>query len=213
MFHHSRTLTAIRWTFLLVLATGSVIYAQAPQKTKVPPKKAIAPVTNPVKGAKAVVAYNEFDAALKEYLAARTKAEAGAPPLPTKATAEQIAEHKDALAEELRKARPNAKQGDVFTPAVSKRIRDLFAVEFKGKSQEAKLVRNTVAKSEQLPDMSLHVGMAYPEKLPFETVPAGLLKRLPELPKDLQYRIVGHDFVLLDSVANTVIDFISDAKP
>ena len=79
--------------------------------------------------------------------------------------------HKTALAQKLRLARANAKQSDIFTPDVSKRIRGLFSAEFKGSTPEARLVRNSIGGAEQLKDMPLRVGMNYPDKLAYSTVP------------------------------------------
>lgn len=209
----SRIAIFLQWVFLALFAIVAGASYAYPQTTQTPPKTPAAKAAQAVKGAKAVVAYNEFDTRLKEYHQVQTKAEASLPPLGTRASAEEITAHKNALAKKIREARPNAKQGDIFTPEVSKRIREFFRVQFKGRSKEAKLVRNTLREAEQLKDIRLRVGMAYPEKLPFETVPAGLLRDLPLLPEDVQYRIVGHDLILLDNVANIVIDFIPEAKP
>ena len=208
----SRVITTVRWVFLVIFATPAGVLAQAPPSQ---PAKASqsAKAAQAIKGAKAVEAYSEFDARLKDYYALQNKMEGTLPPLGTKASAEEITAHKRALAQKMREARAGAKRGDVFTPPVSKRIRELFRVEFKGRARDSKLVRNSLREAEQLPDRRWRVGMDYPEKLLFETVPAGLLEKLPQLPKDVQYRIVGHDLVLLDSVAGTVIDFIPDAKP
>jgi hypothetical protein len=203
----TRISKTFRWVIVVCIAGATSAYPQT--QTKQPSKAA----AQAVKGAQAVQAYAEFDARIQDYMIARKTAEGAVPALGTKATAEEITAHKLALGQKIREARPTAKQGDIFTPAVSKRIREFFRVQFKGRTREAKLVRNSLREAEQLKDMRLRVGMEYPEKLPFETVPAGLLRKLPELPKDVQYRLVGHDLVLLDSVAGTVIDFIPEAKP
>ncbi len=216
MIHKKRFLTAIQLVFLATFAAATCAYPQTPAKesAKAPAKQQQpAKLVQAVKGAQAIEAYSEFDKRLKDYEATQVKAEASLPKLGTKASAEDITEHKVALAQKLREARVNAKQGDIFTPAVSKRIRALFRVEFKGRARDSKLVRNSLREAEQLKDIRWRVGMAYPEKLPLETMPAGLLSKLPELPKDVQYRIVGHDLVLLDTAANVVIDFIPEAKP
>lgn len=212
MTHQKRFLKAVRWAFLAVFAGAAGVPAQAPPKVAAKASEP-AKVVQAIKGAQAVETYSDFDARLKEYYRLQTQAEASLPPLGTKASAEEITAHKRALAQKMREARATAKQGDIFTPAVSKRIREFFRVEFKGGTKEARLVRSSVREAEQLKDMRLRVGMEYPEKLPYETVPAGLLKKLPQLPKDVAYRIVGHDLVLLDTVAGTVIDFIPEAKP
>ena len=59
--------------------------------------------------------------------------------------------------------------------------------------------------------MALKVNMRYPENAPLPTVPPNLLANLPQLPEDLEYRIVGNALMLRDVHANLVIDFIPRA--
>ena len=61
--------------------------------------------------------------------------------------------------------------------------------------------------------MKLTVNMTYPSKLPLATVPAKLLRALPDLPPELEYRIVGRSLLLRDVKANIVVDFVRDAVP
>jgi len=44
-------------------------------------------------------------------------------------------------------------------------------------------------------------------------VPPPVLLKMPQLPKELEYRFVGKNLVLLDSVANILVDFIPQAVP
>jgi hypothetical protein len=45
-------------------------------------------------------------------------------------------------------------------------------------------------------------------KFPLTTVPPTLLLPLPQLPAGVAYRIIGHDFVLEDTEAGLIVDFI-----
>jgi hypothetical protein len=74
-------------------------------------------------------------------------------------------------------------------------------------------VRKTIRQGEPVPSLHLGVNDAYPEHLPQTTVPPTLLLRLPQLPERMAYRIVGRDFVLQDTEARMVIDFIPGALP
>jgi hypothetical protein len=44
-------------------------------------------------------------------------------------------------------------------------------------------------------------------------MPPTLLINLPQLPREVAYRIVGHDLVLLDTEARIVVDFIPGVIP
>ena len=66
---------------------------------------------------------------------------------------------------------------------------------------------------EQPLKMRLSVNMTYPTDKPLKTFPAQLLQKLPGLPPDLEYRIVGHHIVLRDVPANLVVDVARDIVP
>ena len=53
----------------------------------------------------------------------------------------------------------------------------------------------------------------YPENLPLTTTPPALLSKLPQLPQELAYRIVGRDLTLKDTKAGLIVDFIPNAIP
>jgi hypothetical protein len=55
--------------------------------------------------------------------------------------------------------------------------------------------------------------MTYPSSLPLGTVPARLLRELPDLPPELEYRIVARHLILRDAKANIIVDFIRNAVP
>jgi len=53
--------------------------------------------------------------------------------------------------------------------------------------------------------------MEWPEGVPFDFVPPQLLRSLPALPPELQYRIIGRSLVLWDHHANLIVDFLPGA--
>ena len=59
----------------------------------------------------------------------------------------------------------------------------------------------------------LRVNDTYPDTLPATTVPPALLLTLPQLPKEVAYRIVGRELVLQDVEANLIVDFVHEALP
>ena len=123
----------------------------------------------------------------------------------------EILSRRNALAQAIREARAGAKQGDIFSPEISEQFLQAIRSTLQGSS--ASNVRRTIRQGEPLAGIRLTVNGAYPEKLPRTTVPPTLLLRLPQLPERLAYRIVGHDFVLEDTEARLVVDFIPRALP
>lgn len=156
----------------------------------------------------------EFDERISQYLKLRKKAAEGIPKLNAKAEPEQIQARKLALAQSIRSARPEAKQGTVFAPAIQQYVLRIVRSEMRGK---AGVPAKKAAKEGNPPveghPVAVKVNGAYPDSAPVSTVPATLLLRLPELPKELDFRFVGRHLILRDAEAGIIIDFISDVIP
>ena len=123
----------------------------------------------------------------------------------------EIVDRRSALAQAIRESRTGAKQGDIFSPEISEQFLKVIRRTLKGSN--ASSVRKTIRQGDPVTGVHLSVNGAYPEDLPLTTVPPTLLRGLPQLPERLAYRIVGHDFVLQDTQARLVIDFIPGALP
>jgi hypothetical protein len=152
-------------------------------------------------------AFREFTQRAQEYI----KLQKAVPRLRVTKKRQEIVERRRGLAQKLRETRSNAGQGDIFTPAVSEEFRRVIRSVFQGPA--GRNVRRTIRQGEPVPDRQLTVNSDYPEHLPVTTVPPTLLLRLPQLPQELAYRIIGHDFVLEDIEARVVVDFIPGALP
>ena len=59
----------------------------------------------------------------------------------------------------------------------------------------------------------LKVNQRYPDAIPLTSMPPDVLKALPGLPEEMEYRFVGDQLVLLDPHAHLIADFIPDALP
>jgi hypothetical protein len=122
---------------------------------------------------------------------------------------EEIAKREAALAAALIKQRPHAKEGDFFIEEYQPYLRQIIKDDFDKRAdadRKALLV--------ELPkDIKIGVNMVYPTTLPLATFPANLLKKLPELPKELEYRIVGRHLILRDVTGNVIVDIMRDVFP
>jgi hypothetical protein len=107
--------------------------------------------------------------------------------------------------------RSTAKPGDIFTPEVSEEVKRTIRSTLQGPN--GRNVRKTIRQGEPIPGWHLIVNGDYPQHLPITTVPPSLLMRLPQLPAEVAYRIIGHDFVLQDTEARLIVDFIPGAFP
>lgn len=173
----------------LVIVLSAVAAAQTPPLNQQPP------------------GFDGFTERVQQYLKLRKA-------LPNERTTkrqEQIVDRRLAIAEAIREARPAAKQGDIFTPESTPEFLKVIRGTLRG--PKAVNVRKTIRQGEPVMGVHLTVNGPYPEHLPRTTVPPTLLLRLPRLPDKLAYRIVDHDFVLQDTEARLVVDFIPGALP
>jgi hypothetical protein len=154
---------------------------------------------------------NEYGAATKafldrmqEYMAFHNKVEKMVPPITQTSSPDEIAKREAALGAMLIKQRPDAKEGDLFIkeyqPYLVKIIREDFA--------KRPLADRRALMVELPKDVKVGVNMVYPVGLPLATFPANLLKALPELPKGLEYRIVGQHLILRDVTGNVIVDVL-----
>lgn len=132
-------------------------------------------------------------------------------PISDEATPAEIKARQDRLAAQLRAIRKNAKQGDIITPQVAALFRRLMYPEVKGPDRR----ETKQALEEEDGDRAqiwLRVNASWPDSEPLTTSPPNLLASLPQLPKDVEYRITNkRHLVLRDVDANIIVDFIYNA--
>lgn len=155
--------------------------------------------------------FKEFGARTEDYEKLHKAAEKSLPALKKKSKPDVIAAHQEALVNKLRELRKDAKQGDIFTPAATEAIaREIKAV-YAG--SDGRGIRTTIQAGEPLAGFKVQVNQKYPENLPITTMPPTLLQKLPRLPDELAFRIIGSTLLLVDRRANLIIDFMPDAIP
>lgn len=115
----------------------------------------------------------------------------------------EIRAHQLALAELVRGARIDAKEGDVLCPEAVKELRQILKSEFQGPG--AKTAKATVKENAPQP-FECKVNQSYPADAPVTTIPPSLLLKLPELPDHIEYRFVGSNLILRDVKANIIVD-------
>lgn len=153
---------------------------------------------------------SEFERQAKEYSLMRERLEEKLPKLPKDATAEQIETHKTTFQKEVQAARVNAKQGEIFTPAAARLIRSIIKNEFDRKDRAD--LRKTVFEADNK-GIPMKVNFPYPDSKEQVEMPPALLLVLPQLPKQLRYRFVGTNLLLLDRENGLIIDYMTAALP
>lgn len=152
----------------------------------------------------------EFEGRAKEYARERERLERELPALPKQATPEQVMAHKRALTDAVLQYRRRAKQGDIFTPTISEHLRTVIASQLEGPDRLK--LRKAVFEAENKA-VQKRVNHPYPESQEIMEMPATLLAALPQLPKQLRYRFVGRDLLLVDRENLLIIDYMTNAVP
>lgn len=152
-----------------------------------------------------------FQKRAKDYSRMREALEEKMPKLSKEAKPEEIQTHKTQFQERVRAARVGAKRGDVFTPEATTLIRSMIKAEFKGRERVE--LRDTVLKESDTKAVPLRVNYPYPESQELLEMPPTLLLRLPQLPKQLRYRFVGHNMLLVDRENGLIVDYMTNALP
>lgn len=159
-------------------------------------------------------ALRHFQEELAEYaeLHARQLARLG-PRLRADAQATSAAQ--GALAHAIATKRAGARPGDIFRPEVQPLFRRLIAEQLQGPDAlDARRMLLDSDPDEGLPiPVVVRVNAEYPPGAPRSTVPPSVLLTLPPLPACLHYRFVERDLILVDCVAQLIVDFLPDADP
>jgi hypothetical protein len=160
----------------------------------------------------------EFNAHIKSYMELQKQVSSNVPPLAKAETdPAKIAVRTKALANGIQQARAGAKAGDVFSPPVAQEFRQIIRTELQGKqgssSRETVKTGNPTEEEGAAGKITLAVNTPYPDKAPRSSVPPSLLLNLPQLPKGLEYRFLGRHLILLDSMANLIVDYLLNVVP
>ena len=152
----------------------------------------------------------EFDEAIGKYMALRRKLRSEVTGPVKDSSSSQVTNASDALAGAIERARQGAHVGAIFnapvTTVIKRRIADAVRTE--------KLVSVLAdIDDEGKAGVAPKVHLRLPVSAQMATMPASLLNVLPQLPKELEYRILGRYLVLRDVDASLILDYIPAAVP
>ena len=156
----------------------------------------------------------EFNDRVAEYVELHKRAEKDVPKLKRTDDPAQINAREEALASAIRQARSQARAGDIFFPEARKLFLGIIRGESKGTdgARVRAAIKEGNPRSEGSP-VRLGTNAVYPDGAPLSLVPPALLLKLPQLPKELDYRFVGRHLILRDAKANIIVDYVLDAVP
>ena len=158
----------------------------------------------------------EFHQRVQKYVQLQRQINKGQPKISKQTEPAEIAAHRETMAAAIQAARPHARQGDIFFAGIRPYFVRLIHYELKGPKgaparQTIKVGNPQVVGSSE--KVTLQVNAVYPDGAPLSAVPPNLLRQLPVLPPELDYRFVGRHLILRDVDANLIVDYILEAAP
>lgn len=155
----------------------------------------------------------EFMKRVEAYAALHRKIEGALPKLSTEATPDEIDKSQRAFLAQMAAARQNARVGDIFVPEMQVVARRLMERLFTNPQARRQLRDSVMDENPPPAQIKLAVNARYPDDVPLSTMPPDILKELPTLPEELEYRFVGETLILLDPHPHIVVDYVTRALP
>jgi len=143
----------------------------------------------------------DFSTRVQNYFDLRSKLEQGLPPFRVTEDVAEIRRVQRALARAIQAARHGAREGDIFSPAISLEFKQVLALEMNANAW-------AVIMDDNPGEFSNEINGIYPDGKPYSTVPGTILAVLPALPDDVEYRFLGRHLILLDVRADVILDRI-----
>jgi hypothetical protein len=151
----------------------------------------------------------EFKKRIDAYMKIHNEAEGKVPNLKRTDDPKEISDREKALADTIMTLRAGAKPGEIFAVEYQPYFIKIVQDDFKGRSAaDRKALINELPKH-----IKVDINTIYPTTLPLETFPPMLLRKLPDLPPELEYRIVARSLILRDVKANLIVDILRDVVP
>jgi hypothetical protein len=151
----------------------------------------------------------KFMRSVEQYVTLRQQLEQQLPPFRMTVDGQEIHRAVETRAAAIRRTRARARVGDIFNAGVTElfrvRIREAFAV--RG-HDAAELIDEMNEDGARWKPAVVNGRFSWRTAV---ATPPYVLAVLPTLPGELQYRFVGPDLVLVDIVANSIIDVLPGA--
>lgn len=154
----------------------------------------------------------QFATAVDYYVTLHRRLERSLPPEQMFDDPEDMFAAREALRVAIVQARPGARQSNMFTSDVAPAIRNRLLTAMRQHGHSAADVLAAI-NEERLPGMpEPEVNGEFPWGIGSAMWPT-LLRALPPLPRELEYRFSNRSLVLIDVHANLVVDVLENALP
>ena len=183
-----RSLSPMLCMAVMIVATSLLVFGvRAPQQAVLP------------------IAADAFRTGVDRYVELRQGIEGTMAPRRVTTDPAEILGREQALGAAVQAARPDARQGEIFSAATVADFRRIIAADRVRRSEG-----DQAAIMSEVPAASPRVNEPYPALSPVATFPPLLLAALPRLPDDLEYRFMGRQLIIRDTRTNLVVDYLPD---
>ncbi|HVF30567.1 MAG TPA: hypothetical protein VNA22_06330 [Pyrinomonadaceae bacterium] len=152
----------------------------------------------------------KFEKSVAEYVSRREALESKLPKLSKQASAEEIDRHKKALLKKVLTDRRRAVRGTIFSRDAQQMIRTMIGSHYSGRDRME--LRKELSEAENK-TVRVRVNGVYPEAAELLEMPPTLLLVLPQLPKQVRYRFVGTNLLIVDRESHLIVDYMANALP
>lgn len=151
----------------------------------------------------------DFQARLNGYLELRTSLAEKLEPLRPTADSAELTARQESLAAAIKESRRFARKGDLVPAAIAERLRSIIVSDFMSRTPEER----AALYAEVPAGMVLEINRTFPAQAALPTVPPLLLKSLPVLPDNLQYRFANRHLIILDGDTQVIADYVPNVLP
>jgi hypothetical protein len=154
----------------------------------------------------------QFDDAVNQYVMLHRRLERALPPEQMFDDPEDMFAAVEVLRSAIVEARPEVRQGNLFTPGIAELIRTRLADTLKVHHYTVAQVLAALNGERRPRTSNPELNQPFPWGLGSAMWPS-LLAALPPLPPELEYRFADRKLVLIDMHADIVVDIIDNALP
>jgi hypothetical protein len=119
----------------------------------------------------------------------------------------KIQQRQHGMAQHIRELRASAHDGDIFTPEVEAYFNRALASAYQANSEGILASLSCVS---DVVEQKLAANDVYPETWDYNAMPPTILLHIPQLPAELDYRIVNRDLIIRDVEADVIVDVLRD---
>jgi hypothetical protein len=119
----------------------------------------------------------------------------------------KIQQRQHGMARHIRELRASAHDSDIFTPEVKAYFTRALASAYQANSEG---ILASLACVPHVVEQKLAANDVYPETWNYNAMPPTILLHIPQLPTELDYRIVNRDLIIRDVEADVIVDVLRD---